>query len=87
MCIRDRRAFDDGYKNWYARMNETQGELMKQEYPNTDKEAFLRRNEGSIFAKALSDIRENGQITTIPFLRGKPVHVAFDLGRNDTTAL
>ena len=59
---------------------------MKQEFPNTDKEAFQKRNEGVIFARYVIDAEEDGRVCDLPVLQ-KPVDVAFDLGRNDTTAM
>ena len=79
--------FEDDYKAWYARKCKTQGDLMKQEFPNSDTEAFLKRNEGAIFAGALHEAETDGRVDKLPHMRGVPVDVAFDLGRNDTTAL
>ena len=78
---------DPEFKAWYSRQMDVQGELMKQEYPNTPEEAFLRRTESSIFAKQVSDADEDGRITRLPVLRGAPVDVALDLGRNDATTM
>ena len=80
-------TFPKEYQTWYARKSKTQGELMKQEFPNTDVEAFMKRNEGAIFASQLAEAEEDGRVAPLPFVRGLPVNVAFDLGRNDTTAM
>ena len=78
--------FSIPYRNWYVDKEANQGELMKQEFPNTDKEAFQKRNQGVIFARYVLDAEEDGRVCDLPVLQ-KPVDVAFDLGRNDTTAM
>ena len=78
--------FDTPYRNWYVNKEETQRELMKQEFPNTDQEAFQKRNQGVIFASHIIDAEDEGRVCDLPHL-DKPVDVAFDLGRNDTTAM
>lgn len=48
--------------------------------------SFSRGIEGSIYAKALNNLRLKGQISQVPFEPGKRVHTAWDIGR-DTTAV
>ena len=80
-------TFEPEYKAWYARQMNTSGDLMKQEFPNNDVEAFRKRSEGLIFAKEVAAAEDEGRIAPLPVMRGVPVDVALDLGRNDTTAL
>ena len=80
-------AFTPEYKAWYSRQLNTSGPLMKQEFPNTPEEAFRKRNQGAIFATALREAEDDGRVDKLPYMRGVPVNVAFDLGRNDTTSL
>lgn len=48
---------------------------------------FSRGVEGSYYGKALEKLRQNGQITTVPWEPGLLVHVAIDIGVNDATTI
>ncbi len=75
-------------KLWYSRMERTMGAAMKQEYPSSPDEAFAAGNEGAIYGRELTQLREAGQIGT-PF-SAHPEHAIYtswDLGLSDHTAI
>ncbi len=49
--------------------------------------SFTQGVEGSIYGKYINNLRLDNRITTVPHEPGHPVHVAWDLGWNDSTAL
>ena len=73
--------------NWYVKKASVQGDMMKQEYPSTFEEAFEKRLKGAVFGEQMSDARNDSRIGKFPHRRGNPVHTAWDLGHNDTTAI
>ena len=72
---------------WYQKKAERLHEEVKAEFPATHEEAFERTLRGAIFGAQMRVVRDEGRIGKVPYQLGKPVHVAFDLGHNDTTAL
>ena len=79
--------FTPQYKAWYSRQMNTSGDLIRQEFPNTDVEAFMKRSEGAIFARQMTEAEDDNRVSKLPVMRGAPIDVAFDLGRNDSTAM
>ncbi len=75
-------------KCWYSRMEHTMGSSMQQEYPSTPDEAFATGNEGSIYGRQISNLREQGRIganfTPDPHA---PLYCSWDLGLSDHTAI
>ncbi len=74
-------------KFWYVKKSAEQGDKMKQEYPSTSAEAFERATELAIYGKQLRKAREQKRITSLPIVRGVPVHTYWDLGRNDVMSI
>lgn len=74
-------------RNWYVKKDAEQGDDMKQEYPAVPSEAFEKMLKGAIFAQQLRMARTEGRIAKLPHLRGQPVNVFWDLGRNDSNCM
>lgn len=74
-------------KNWYTKKAETQKDEMKREYPSTSREAFEQAVDGAYYSKEMAAVRSEGRLTDIAYAPQLPVHVFFDLGRNDSMAL
>lgn len=74
-------------KAWYASREAVQKEDMRREYPSTAEEAWEVSNEGFYYAKYMTATRIEGRISNIPFEEKLPVHTAWDLGYNDSTAI
>lgn len=68
-------------KAWYIKKSESQGEDMKREYPATVKESFEQSMEGAIYQKEMAFIRENNQITRVPYEPSHRVYTFWDLGK------
>ena len=74
-------------KTWYCKKEETQGELMKQEFPSNSKEAFQKAIVGAYWSKELIKAEQDGRIGKVSIDQYLPVHTAWDLGINDTTCI
>lgn len=74
-------------KAWYAAREAVQKEDMNREYPSTPEEAWEVSNEGFYYGKQMSIARVDGRIIRIPYDESLPVHTAWDLGYNDSTAI
>lgn len=74
-------------KNWYAAKLLTQDEDMKREFPSTPEEAFEVAHQGEFFAKQISQARQEKRITRVIWDANLPVHTAWDLGYDDSTAI
>ncbi len=74
-------------KNWYVYKLATQKEDMKREYPSTASECWETSNEGTYYAKYLTQARLESRICSIPYDDSLPVHTAWDLGYNDSTTI
>ena len=72
---------------WYVKKSELMRDMMKQEFPSTFDEPFEKSLEGAIFGPQMQDARAAKRIGGYPAQRGVPVHTAWDLGHNDTTAI
>ena len=75
------------YKVWYWKKKEELGDDMLQEYPNTIEEAFEVIVEGQIFGPQVRRAEEDGQVMSLPHVRGEPVMIASDIGRGDAGSL
>lgn len=71
-------------KGWYSKKKVVQKGLMKQEYPSTPQEAFMRLSEHAIYGKEMRAVREEGRIGKYPYVPGKPVYTFWDIGRSKT---
>ncbi len=74
-------------KAWYTAREAIQKEDMNREYPSTPEEAWEVSNEGFYYGKQMSIARVEGRISRIPYEENLPVHTAWDLGYNDSTAI
>jgi hypothetical protein len=72
---------------WYIKRASTQGEDMKREFPSTPEEAFEVSNEGLYHGKQIAEARKEGRIRRVYYDANVPVHTAWDLGYNDSTAI
>lgn len=72
---------------WYVKRALTQGEDMKREFPSTSDEAFEASNEGLYYGKQIVEARQQGRIRNVYYDANVPVHTAWDLGYNDSTAI
>ncbi|MEI8329710.1 MAG: terminase [Chlamydiia bacterium] len=72
---------------WYVKRALTQGEDMKREFPSTPDEAFEASNEGLYYGKQIVEARQQGRIRNVYYDANVPVHTAWDLGYNDSTAI
>lgn len=77
----------EGQKAWYAKKLLTQGDDMKREYPSTPEEAFEVAHQGEYYAKQISAARRDGRLTRVLYDPNLPVHTAWDLGFDDSTAI
>jgi hypothetical protein len=80
-------ALDAEQKYWYAARHATQGDDMLREYPSTPEEAWESAIDGSYYAKQMSLARIEKRIGRIYYDETIPVHTAWDLGYNDSTAI
>lgn len=74
-------------KTWYCKKEETQGDLMKQEFPSNSKEAFQKAIVGAYWSKELIAAENDGRIGKVRIDIDLPIHTAWDLGINDTTCI
>jgi hypothetical protein len=74
-------------KDWYVKRSETQGGDMKREFPSTSDEAFEASNEGLYYGRQIVEARQQGRIRRVYYDANVPVHTAWDLGYNDSTAI
>lgn len=77
-----------GQKAWYAVKERMMGDDMRREYPSTQAEAFEGSAEGAYYTKEMALVRQQGQITNIPYDRQYPVSTYWDIGKTrDFTAI
>lgn len=74
-------------KAWYVKRASTQRDDMKREFPSTPEEAFEVSNEGLYYGKQIAEARKEGRIRRVYYDANAPVHTAWDLGYNDSTAI
>jgi hypothetical protein len=80
-------SLEPAQKAWYVKRMETQGEDMKREFPSTPDEAFEASNEGLYYGRQIVEARQQGRIRRVYYDANVPVHTAWDLGYNDSTAI
>ncbi len=78
---------DEEQRAWYVKRALTQGEDMKREFPSTPDEAFEASNEGLYYGRQIVIARQQGRILKTYYDANTPVHTAWDLGYNDSTAI
>jgi len=74
-------------KSWYAAREAVQKDDMRREYPSTPEEAWEVSNEGFYYGKQMSIARVEGRLCKVAYEEVIPVHTAWDLGYNDSTAI
>jgi hypothetical protein len=72
---------------WYAAKHVTQKGDMTREFPSTPDEAFAAAVEGAYYGDLLAQADADKRVTRVPHDPKFPVHVAFDLGLDDATAI
>jgi hypothetical protein len=80
-------VLDEEQKNWYIAREVTQKDDMRREYPSTPLECWEVTNEGLYYSKQLIMARTEKRIGYVPWDESIPVHTAWDLGYNDSTAI
>jgi hypothetical protein len=78
---------DSEQRAWYVKRASTQGEDMKREAPSTPEECFESSNEGLYYGRQIVEARQQGRIRNVYYDANVPVHTAWDLGYNDSTAI
>jgi len=73
--------------NWYALRFQTQGEDMKREFPSTADECWEVSNQGTYYAKFITQARLEKRVCFVPYDDSLPVYTAWDLGYNDSTSI
>jgi hypothetical protein len=74
-------------KAWYSSRESILQDDMKREFPSTPQESWEVSNEGFYYGKQMAIARAEGRISKIPYDDTLPVHTAWDLGYNDSTAI
>lgn len=74
-------------KYFYLAKKKELGLDITQEYPSTPTEAFMAARDGAYYSKQLRDMRLDGRIRPKLYDPNLPVHVAMDLGMNDTFSM
>lgn len=77
----------DEQKNWYALRHLTQGDDMKREFPSTPDECWEVSNQGTYYARQITQARIEHRVCNIPYDDTLPVHTAWDLGYNDSNTI
>lgn len=79
---------DDGQRAWYAQKRKLIGpDDMGREYPSVLDEAFAASVQGAYFKSQMTKAREQGRIGRILFDPARPVHTAWDIGKDDNTSV
>lgn len=78
---------DNEQKYWYSAKCISQKEDIKREFPSTPEESFEQSTEGAYYAKYIRAARLEKRICHVPYDKTLPVHTAWDLGYNDSTAI
>ena len=85
--VQIKAKLEPSQKAWYTKRASTQGDDMKREFPSTPEEAFEVSNEGLYYGKHVAEARKEGRIRRVYYDANVPVHTAWDLGYNDSTAI
>jgi hypothetical protein len=81
------KKINEGQRAWYAKKMESQKEDMKREFPSTSEESWQSSAEGNYYSRYIVEARQGGRITKLYSDPTQPVHTAWDLGYNDSTAI
>ena len=96
-----KRELGDGSEDWYYRVckaSETEivkpeelsaarASMTEEQYQQEFECSFTAAIIGAYYAKQLADNEDAGKITRVPYDPSLPVHTAWDLGMNDSTAI
>ena len=80
-------ALDECQRAWYVVEEKTLEDKMKQENPSTPDEAFENSTIGNYFQRQMNTAREEGRICEVPHQPNRLVHLYFDIGISDPTAV
>ncbi len=72
---------------WYVKSYNTNGSIMKTEFPSCLSECFEVSLEGAYYASQVTAIYAENRIGFFPVEQSQPVHTAWDLGMDDATAI
>lgn len=72
---------------WYTKAKETNNDLMNSQFPSTLEECFQVSLERAYYSRQVTDIYAQNRIGFFPPDPSQPVHTAWDLGMNDSTAI
>lgn len=79
--------FTPEQKAWYAKKAKSMGEDMRREFPTTPDESFAASVEGAIYARQMRILREQKQITRVPYEPNALVHTFWDFGSANYMAI
>lgn len=79
-------TFSPKKRMWYWMESQTQGLMMKREFPTVLRECWTAPIEGSIYGTELDKARTDGRITDFPVDLSIPVDTFWDLGAPENTA-
>jgi hypothetical protein len=96
-----KRELGEGSEDWYYRVckaSETEivkpeelaaarASMTEEQYQQEFECSFTAAIIGAYYAKLLADAEDAGKITRVPYDPSLPVHTAWDLGMNDSTAI
>lgn len=96
-----KRELGDGSEDWYYRVckaSETEivkpeelsaarASMTEEQYQQEFECSFTAAIIGAYYAKQIADNEDAGKITRVPYDPSLPVHTAWDLGMNDSTAI
>ena len=74
-------------KAWYTVQERVLQQDIKKEHPATPKEAFESSGKGRILDTQMMQARDDGRITEVPMVAGRPIHTFWDIGVNDETSI
>lgn len=80
-------ALGDSQKAWYFNKLKILGDDMLREFPSTAEESFASSNESFFYGRAISEMRRDNRITSVPYQPYSLVHTAWDLGLDDYTSI
>lgn len=78
---------NDRKRAWYAKKHKDQKGDMKREFPSTPEEAFEASVEGAYYSEQLAKAEEDGRIGLFKADLRYKVHMSWDIGRRDHTAI
>jgi phage terminase large subunit len=96
-----RSQLGEGSKDWYYKickasetgivkdeeLDAAKAQMTPEQYEQEYECSFTAAIIGAYYGKLLAEAEENGRITRVPYDPAYPVHTAWDLGVNDSTAI